>query len=178
MSQVRTNSLVPAGGIPAGASGGGIIQMVYAIKTDTQSFANSSSFNDVTGLSVTLTPRTSSNKVLIFFSISAGNGSDASHAHIRLVRGATNIGLGDAASNRITSTGQCINTNGPGMQIQDVMMILDSPATTSATTYKLQLNNNQTAGQTSFVNRSTRDNDQTGYDGRGSSMIIAMEVSG
>jgi len=73
MSQVRTNSLVPVGGIPAGASGGGIIQCVYALKTDTQSFANNSSFNDISGLSVSITPRSSSNKVLVFFSVSAGN---------------------------------------------------------------------------------------------------------
>jgi len=34
MSQVRTNSIVPAGGIPGGASGGGIIQCVSTTKTD------------------------------------------------------------------------------------------------------------------------------------------------
>ena len=64
MSQLRTNSIVPVGGIPAGASGGGIIQVVQTVKTDDAS-TTSNSYTDITGLSVTITPRSTSNKILI-----------------------------------------------------------------------------------------------------------------
>jgi len=158
------------------AGGGKILQVVQALKTDTQSFAPSSSFSDVSSLSVSITPSSSSNKVLVYFSINGGNGGDLSHLHIQLVRGSTAIGLGDAAGNRTQNTGGYINTATPGQVLVNSMMVLDSPSTTSSTTYKLQAKCNS-GGGTSWVNRSTRDNDGTGYDGRGSSVIVVMEVA-
>jgi hypothetical protein len=61
MSQLRTNSIVPVGGIPAGASGGGIIQVVqtqYTSSFDT----SSSTFVDVTNFTATITPRSTVTK--------------------------------------------------------------------------------------------------------------------
>ena len=62
MSQLKVNSIIPVSGVPTGG-GGGIIQTVTAVKTDTAS-TNSTSFVD-TGLEATITPTSSTSKILI-----------------------------------------------------------------------------------------------------------------
>ena len=91
MSQIKVNSIVPVGGLPSG-SNGGIIQVVQTVKTDTFSH-NSTSFADLTGLSATITPSSSSNKILcdMRIYISAGTSNGTSTAIFNLVRGSTNI---------------------------------------------------------------------------------------
>ena len=54
-------------------------------------------------------------------------------------------------------------------------MFLDSPSTTSSTTYSIKHTDATTSG-TFYINRSTRDNDAAGYDPRFVSNIILMEV--
>ena len=53
---------------------------------------------------------------------------------------------------------------------------MDEPATTSATTYKIQLQ--AVSSGNAYVNRSHRDTDTSSYDGRFASSITVMEVSG
>ena len=107
-----TTGTVPAARLPAGT----VLQVVSATKTDTQLFASSSTFSDITGLSVTLTPTSASSKFLIFWSVAAGNGSDGSHFYTRLQRNGSNILVADAASNRTGASGGVINTSGPGQE--------------------------------------------------------------
>ena len=156
MSELRTNRIVPRDGLPSGASGG-IIQMVQSIKTDT--FATTStSFVDV-GLSASITPTSSSNKVLVRAVVCAGNGQSGSDNKIRVLRGSTVITTNDVfvrnASISETET--------------YVIEILDSPSTTSATTYKVQGN---VETNEIFVNR------RNNLDTMGESSITLMEVSG
>ena len=54
MSQIKVNSIIPAGGLPAG-SNGGIIQVKQTVKTDTFSSTTTGSDVDITGLSVSIT---------------------------------------------------------------------------------------------------------------------------
>ena len=63
MSQIKVNSIVPAGGLPAGANGG-IIQVVQTVKTDTfsQSSLADNTFSNDTGVNVTITPSSNSIK--------------------------------------------------------------------------------------------------------------------
>ena len=129
MSQLKVNSIVPVGGLPSGANGG-IIQVVQTFKGDAAS-TNSTSFSDM-GLSATITPSSNSNKVLVSFAIHL---SRASHvARINLLRGSTAIAQPDSAS----VTGTVLQwIEGGSMQYVNYEF-LDSPSTTSATTYKLQ----------------------------------------
>jgi|688.fasta_scaffold231567_3 hypothetical protein len=169
MSQLRTNSIVPVGGIPAGASGGGIIQCVQTTVTSVLSIT-STTFTDL-GMSVTITPRSTSNKILILMDLHASN-SGADDSLFKLVRGATDIYIGDAASNRPRVTGGSGFTSNT---IQSVVAhFIDSPATTSSTTYKIQT---QSFSGTVYVNRTGLDSDNAVY-GRFASSLIAMEVSG
>ena len=66
MSQLKVNSIVPVGGLPAGASGGGIIQVVQTVKSDTFSESLGANTNSSTNcIQVTITPSSNSNNVLI-----------------------------------------------------------------------------------------------------------------
>lgn len=175
MSQLRTNSIVPLDGLPAGASGGGIIQVVSTTKTDTFSSATSSSaFIDVTGLSVNITPRSTSNKILIYSTVHITGASAADRFGIRLVRDSTAIAIADAASNRVRASASTINDSTSELHNLNIMH-LDSPSTTSATTYKIQCTNE--SNRNVYINISSADQDSNTVF-RTVSSITAMEVSG
>ena len=61
MSELRTNRIVPRDGLPSGSSGG-IIQVRSTTKTDPFD-TTSTSFTDVTGLSVSITPTRADSKI-------------------------------------------------------------------------------------------------------------------
>jgi len=175
ISELRTNSIVPVGGIPAGASGGGIIQVVSTTKTDTFSSATSSSaFIDVTGLSVSITPRSTSNKILIYSTVHITGNNALDRFGIRLVRDSTAIAIADAASNRVRASATTINESTNDLHNLNIMH-LDSPSTTSATTYKIQCTNE--SNRNVYINRSNSDSDNNTIF-RAVSSITAMEVSG
>jgi len=165
---------VAAARLPAGS----VVQVVSATKTDTFATTSSTTYVDVTGLSVSITPASNSNKILIIASISVGAQLNA-WPSIRLLRGSTNICIGDASSNRDPVTGTFYNSDTAGEVGLSCVAIsfLDSPATTSSTTYKIQ-----TKGRTSFgagyVNRTYADNDDAFSGKRAASTITVMEIAG
>jgi hypothetical protein len=166
--------LTVAGGIPSWATpagGGGISQVVQTVKTDTFTMA-STTYADITGLSVTITPSSSSSKVLVMANVNHVGTVLTSASGIRLLRGSTVIGVGDAAGSRISTSGGESYGNYGVTLTGDSIMFLDSPATTSATTYKIQI---RVYGSTAYVNRSPVDSDDQAYY-RGMSSITVMEV--
>ena len=174
MSQIRTNSIVPAGGVPAGASGGGIIQIVQAVKTDTfTTTAGNGVFVDLTGLSISITPRSASNKILVSYMVQGCEPNNAG-AHTKLQRNSVDILLGDASSPETRcTTGGFFRANGNNETSAQYIEYVDSPGTTSAVTYKVVMSG---GGGFATVNRSS----STGqiYQPRCVSVITAMEVSG
>jgi len=149
------------------------VQIVSTTKTDTLT-TTTTSFADITGMSATITPTNSSNKVMVLVKLSIGPQSGTNRAAVKLVRGSTDIFIGDTAGSRVraSSTATAVNSD----DIQDlVFMFVDSPATTSATTYKVQW---QTTGSgTICLNRSFSDVDSSAYF-RTASSITVMEISG
>jgi hypothetical protein len=91
---------------------------------------------------------------------------------IRLLRGGTVIGVGDTAGSRISTSGGEAYGNYGVTLTGDAIMFLDSPATTSATTYKIQI---RVYSSTAYVNRSAVDSDDQAYY-RSMSSITVMEV--
>lgn len=164
------NSQITAAKLAAGVP----VQVVQTVKTDT--FTTSSSGGvDVTGMSVSITPTASTSKVLVFADVMVGAASTA-QAYFRLARGATEtIYVGDLASSRIQASAQ-INGNATFQYdvIRVPIMVLDSPATTSATSYKL-VGWSKAGTAAIYVNRSAIDSDNNGYV-RGPSSITAIEV--
>ena len=151
---------------------GNIIQVVQAVKLDSFSTTSTTAV-DVTGLSVSITPSSSSNKVLVMCSMALGF-DDANFVYGILKRGNTQIGEADGANNRPRPTIMAYDEN-EGMVEMVSYTFLDSPNTTSATTYKLQVQCASTG--TATVGKSFRDLDQTGFDPRCSSTITLMEVA-
>ena len=169
MSQIKVNSIVPAGGLVSG-SNGGIIQVVQTVKTDTFS-KQSTAFADITGLSATITPSSSSNKILVEARIylSAGNSAGTSAAKLNFVRGSTNIGQPSSGSSNHEATFYSWGSN--NYMEPHSMNFLDSPATTSATTYKIQIGADGSAA-TLYVNRYYSNNNYLGI-----STLTLMEVA-
>lgn len=152
-------------------SPGAVIQVVQTVKTDTFS-ASSSSWVDVTGLSATITPTSLTSKILISVNIVAVNPSTTGSG-ARILRNTTPIGVADAAGSRIVaSSAEFYGYTRSDCSLSYPITYLDSPSTTSATTYKIQVNPN---AYTCYVNRSTTDGDSVGYL-RGVSSITLTEI--
>jgi hypothetical protein len=153
---------------------GSIIQVVQAVKTDTFTTTNDpTGWVDITGLSVSITPISASNKILVFVDLSCGAGAGTA-AQSRLMRGSTQIYGGDVAGSRPNSLAQ-VFTSYDYFTARIGGTFLDSPATTSATTYKLQLASSG-SGIAVYVNRTNGDRNSTGYDARNASSITVMEI--
>jgi|TARA_R100000149_G_scaffold2125_1_gene677 hypothetical protein len=176
MSQLKVNSIVPASGLPAGANGG-IIQVVSTVLTSAASFnVGNGATDNITGLSASITPSSSSNKVLIIYCISYDISVNNGKGGFRIKRGSTTIGQPDSAGSRyLVNSGY----NAPASQDQTLMMcsntFLDSPATTSATTYQMCMHGGGTT-QNIFINRAISDGNETD-DPRATSSLVLMEVS-
>jgi hypothetical protein len=151
---------------------GSVLQVLQATKTDAFSTTSTSPV-DITGLSVTITPSSSSNKILVSYSTVGSINGDIAHGYFNMVRGATAIFKADVAGSRTSATSVLNQPNG-GQMLCYSQTYLDSPATTSATTYKLQLNSSN--GNAIYVNRSARDFDSAAYDGRAVSSFTVMEI--
>ena len=115
-----------------------IVQVQSTTKTDTFS-TNSATFTDITGLSVSITPKSASNKILIIASLGGDLSLQAYGAYFRLVRDSTGIALGDAAGSRerTTSGFDSYNNGGASWKVC-TMNFSDNPSTTSSVTYKVQ----------------------------------------
>jgi hypothetical protein len=153
-----------------GASAG-VLQVVSQTKTDNSSGTNSS-FQDVSGLSVSITPTSASSKVLVRFSIAVGYSTADNFARVNLVRNSTNISQSTGGS----VGQQTLVVYNEGTNAGSTMYVgefLDSPSTTSSTTYKIQIATVINATETWYVNR------YAGNENYGStSTITLMEVAG
>ena len=176
MSELRTNRIVPRDGLPSGSSGG-IIQVKSTTKTDAYSMpSNDTSFHTVTGLSVTITPTRSDSKILVMYDMSwsAING----HCSCRLMRDSTPIKVGDASGNKIQVTGQIHHTTNNQYDLEQVSGThMDTPATTSAVTYSMQIGTPYSSSYDVYVNYHAEDGADLAWAGRGASSITVMEIS-
>ena len=152
---------------------GSVLQVLQTTKTDAFS-TTSTSYVDLTGLSISITPSSTSSKILVFYNIDAGTAGDVAHGYLTLIRGSTEIFKADTASNRRSAT-SVINTGTQTSQMHSASY-LDSPSTTGATTYKVQILSSN--GSVIYVNRSGRDLDSLTNDGRSVSSITVMEIAG
>tara|TARA_Y100000768_G_scaffold345358_1_gene292243 strand:- start:319 stop:1026 length:708 start_codon:yes stop_codon:yes gene_type:complete len=160
-----------------GMPSGSIIQVKQTVKTDGFSINDTASNTDVTGLSVTITPTSASNKILIDLHMSAFSVESSSYygARFQLVRDSTDIAKGDADGSRERCTGPI--DGGGSANYADVVSakFLDSPNTTSATTYKVQIGNSQS--KNTYVNRPVNTSNSSTYSQCHISSITVMEVA-
>lgn len=167
-----SGNVITSANINSNLPSGSILQVVNTIKTDSFT-TTSTSLVDITGLSVSITPTSSSNKILILVD-ARGTTSDATansgDSGIVLIRNSTTIAVSTAGSLK-NWMGQISGRNIGSTAVQAAASVsfLDSPATTSSVTYKLQ---GSAAGGTLFINR-----DQDGNNGSVSTITV-MEIKG
>ena len=179
LTQLRSRGIldgtITAGDFASGV-GGKVLQVVSTTKTDTFS-VTTSAYTDITGLSASITPSSASNKILVLYNVDFG-GNDDVLIVLQLLRGATNIQIADTAgSRRRSSIGTYLGTAamGTGSHTTISSNFLDSPSTTSSTTYKLQIGANTSA--ILYVNRNSLDGDNVSAF-RATSTITLMEIAG
>ena len=174
MSQLKVNSIVPVGGLPSGANGG-IIQVVQSVKTDTAS--HSVSVGGISGdvMSATITPSSSSSKVLVICSIWVGTPDEGVYGTFYRGGSVITAATGDANSNRQrVSVNTFIYNDNRSSELNKTF--LDSPATTSATTYSVRIGGSKNGTTNYFVNRPYQWSDDN-RRATGISTLTLMEVS-
>jgi hypothetical protein len=149
---------------PSVANTGEIVRVLQTAKHNVFS-TTSTSFVDVTGLSVTITPKATTNKILVIANIYMSQEASGD-ALIRLLRGATVIN--STTTGLDTTIFGHVSSLDTGQAFAQMATFIDSPNTTSATTYKVQVRGYSTG--TTHINR--RANGNFGY----SSSITVMEV--
>ena len=153
---------------------GAVLQVVQGVNTNVQNSLTSSTFADIPNLSAVITPSSTSNKILVMVSLYGGATSNCS---VRLMRGSTPIAVNTnspTGSRRVSSAGDLYsNSQNTGSTIS--ITFLDSPATTSSTTYKMQYL--VLAGYQLCLNSNYNDVDAN-YVTRGISTITLMEIAG
>ena len=182
-SDILANDItIPSGNTFNAAVSGGmhvpgtVIQVIQGILNTTASVTSSTEAD--TGLTATITPKFSTSKILVTVKICCG-GNDRYNAFF-LYRGSTKIGIPAANGNRtpVFMGGFGDNASGPGDQwMLDVKTgaYLDSPATTSATTYKITFSNTNNNG-TFYINRAYTDSNSNWHQ-IGQSVILLQEIA-
>jgi hypothetical protein len=156
---------------------GGILQVVQTIKTDTFT-SSSTSPTAITGLSASITPSSTSSRILVMYSVNYDSNRGNSGGGFRIYRDGSHItaASGAAAGSRYTVTGDFGSNNDADQSgMHRSFTYIDSPSSTSSLTYQIYIVQDSTF--TTYINRSRADADQ-GDDGRYSSTITLMEISG
>jgi len=117
---------IPKAALPTGS----VLQVVQTVYT-TQTSLNSTSYTDISGFSASITPTSATSKILVMVSANVSH-STPTGGYLALLRGSTNI----TSPNGFWFYAGNANTNYGGMAA--IINLLDSPATTSSTTYKMQ----------------------------------------
>ena len=116
---------------------GSVLQVVSTTITSFFS-TTSTSFTDITGLNVSITPTSSSSKILVLVSGSSSSSGASAISQFNLVRASTSIYIGDSRGSSTRSSSALASVSAD-KATSIAINFLDSPATTSATTYKLQI---------------------------------------
>ena len=148
-----------------------VLQVVSTTKTDTFS-TTSTSYTDLTGMTVTITPRFTTSKILVVSSMNVGSSGAGPITGIKLLRDSTDIFVGDADG--VKSRGAIgVRVDNEYQLYSCSVTFLDSPATTSATTYKFQM---KSSSGTSYLNRIHNALNDAGVV-RTASSITVMEIA-
>ena len=157
---------------------GRILQVVQGEETDVLSFSISAQQQWNTILSTSITPVAANSNILVMWHTSVSTNSINQRGTLRLLRGSTAIGVGDAASNRNRgSHASMMLTDYNNYAIPVSQTFMDDPTytLTDSITYTLQASFEQSAG-TLYVNRSGDDSDNN-TQSRGATFVQLLEVA-
>lgn len=123
------------------ASAGQVLQVVQTYLPSSFS-TSSSSWTDWTGMTATITPKFSTSKILVTLTSGSSNNTQDSFQYVKLVRNGTDIALGDVAGSATRCWIDASQQQAGAVNVWQKGLsgtYLDSPSTTSAVTYKLQV---------------------------------------
>jgi len=184
MSTIKTNAIQTTAGKPILNSTGSILQVVQTVKTDTFSAATQT-YTDVTGVSASITPSSTSSKVLIRVLMPTTSNTQQA-VYMRVTRGGSTIsgslssaGSATATAAAVQSSCGYITVSGNMYQIQPLVLeYLDSPASTSSQTYQVQVRGGSGANNiyVNYQGASTTNNNNADF-GYYVSSITLTEIS-
>jgi len=157
---------------------GKVLQVVQTVKSDTTTATSAATLDtwvDISGMSVSITPSSASNKILLSIMLNIDGAAGESVA-IQILRDSTAIGNGTTSGSKLScfidqrfySQYECNTYSGN---------YLDSPSSTSSITYKIQWRKPYDNGSTAiYLNRSYDDSDNNDRP-RMSSTITVMEIA-
>ena len=150
------------------------IQVVQTVVTSAFTTTSGSAV-DITGMTATITPKSASNKILVMSVLNHGEDTSTPYPKLLLQRNGTNILLGDAlgSASQVSTGGYAGNSAVSTSLYPSVVNYVDSPATTSAVTYKWQVYT--FSSRTFYLNRTSSTADANGTTT--SSSIILMEIA-
>ena len=151
-------------------NGGLLLAHGYAVKTDVAN-TSSKSFVDIPGLSVTMTPASTSSRFFINYNVALGIRSSKYSGGLRIVKvvdgtTTTDIYLGDAVGSRSRASNFRWSDNASHSANNSESMgatIIHHPNTTLPVTFKLQFNNSYTGGHYTYINYTAGDNDNVNH---------------
>ena len=165
-------------GTATGFGGGKLLQVVQTAKTDHYSVTNTTG-TDITGMDVTITPASSNSKVLILVELAVGDQGNG-YSGFKLIRGSTTIGQSTAldsanvSNTQDTAFGFGSESSQATYKLNNTSFnFLDTPSTTSATTYKVQI---VTWTSTTFHLNRPNSVGNARYTMSGTSTITALEI--
>jgi len=169
---------IPSGNIAtsslAAAATGKVLQVKNAAATTKQS-SSSTSFADVSGLSVSITPASSSNKILVVVNCNMLSNAGGSACFVKLLRDSTVVTKtttsGANATAEVYASGGGQTSGADRYNTNPAISFLDSPSSTSALTYKIQFATSN-ASNAAYINGWALNDDQSGV-----STITVMEIS-
>ena len=152
------NNILTNGGYDAadlvGAVGGKVLQVITATDSTSRSTTSSSFVTASNTLSVSITPSSASNKIFVTCTCGIGMSNTTHTGAVTIFRGATDLGSGGAGMSYVKG----VDDDGVPASVS----VLDSPSTTSATTYQIYFKN--VSGGTTYLNN-------------GKSSITAFEIA-
>ena len=176
MSLIKVNEIQNTSGAHSVTGMGKIIQVQQTVKTD--AFSHTSLAKDTMTaicLSQAITPISTSNKILVMVDLTVGCSADVG-IYLNLFRGSTQICKGGAngSQQEVSSFGATRNADSHGYC---GVRFLDSPSTTSSTTYGVKLSNAAFSSDSVYLNRVHNDDSTQSQLARGTSVITLFEVT-
>ena len=159
----------------AAAAGGKVLQVVTNhVTTASSQGITINTVTNISNLSCPITPTSSSSKIMIQVIWSGEESANSQDSIFGLKRGSTQIGsapiVGTRSYGMTMGSGGYADENGSSGAFS-VLNFIDSPATTSATTYYVTFMDKY-VGVTLYNNRTVADGDGTGYERMISSIIL------
>jgi len=155
---------------------GSVLQVKHAILTVPMASTTAATWIDVTNLSISITPKSTSSKFHVSFNLNAMIVANDQRGGVRLVRDSTAIGVATSTGSRTAASVSFAGVTDGIYRLKNMSgSALDSPSTTSAVTYKVQFQcENTTEVKINHDNNDT--NGSTFF--RATSEITVMEIQG